>query len=217
MFFGFKTGEKFLAKDTYILKSVEVLESVPTPGITVCNLPGWKEMANFTNTDEMMMQNTVDTFCKDASDIYACIKNGTFSMNDTFKEGAKFNVSLMDPQLWKEDLTVGWTGRCFTFNDTRSLTSNSYPDTLSFEFNSGSHGILVHDPNFFACNMNPLGFPMIFKTVGALTQSPWFRLQMTKHHKMNLDSRPCEEDTEYNFQVKNIILSNCSNFSAGLC
>ena len=201
-FFGIQTAEKFVSEDTYISKSVCVTESVPTPAITICNMPGWREFTNSTNTAQMTIQHSVDQFCKYTNDKYACVENGTFAIKDTFKMGIKSDrTSLMYPELWKEDFTVGWMGRCFTLNDTSSLTSNFHLDTLSFQFKNGSHGIFVHDPYFVVQNFNPLGMPTIFKNVGELSPSPWLRLQMTKHHKVNLNSRPCEDDAEYNFQV----------------
>ena len=96
--------------------------------------------------------------------------------------------SLMDPNLWV-------SGQCLYLNDTRMMRKAV---ELRFEFTEGNFAVFVHDPNYFVFNINPLGIPNLAKINFAPAV---FALQMTKHHKINLPSQPCEEDTGYNFTV----------------
>ena len=116
-----------------------------------------------------------------------------------------FRESTTSP-LWQEDLTTTFQGRHFTLKPLRNITRNQ-TDALVFKLDTtSSFGYIfwVHDENFFLSNINPFSTSSKLWWIkgNELNDTGYYRdLTLTKHKRLNLDRRPCEEDPFYSFTV----------------
>ena len=192
--FGVPSIKRYLDNKTHIVTTIESSEGVPAPAVTICG--HWRD-----NTTNYQTENVINKTCILFDDVQTCIENNTFKFGElVFSAKTELNISLHDYKLWIEDFTVPNNAKCFTFEMPIMLSSDSHFDSFWFIFKQAPTLVFIHDPKYFVLNFNP-SMPSILKSLGAMIPSPILRLQMTRHHKKNLPSRPCEEDEEYNFQV----------------
>ena len=80
-------------------------------------------------------------------------------------------------------------------------------DAIVFSLNSSSffsYSFLLHDEDFFLLNINPFTLPIKswrFKGSILETSGYYHDLTLTKHKRLNLDRRPCNEDLGYSFTI----------------
>ena len=195
--FGVPSIQRYLESETHIVTTIRVTKGVPSPAVTICG--SWKD-----TTTNAYTQSEINHTCSSFDDIEACIENNTVQFGEVVSSALQIqkgqNVSLRDSYLWKEDFTGPYSGKCFTFESPSVLSSNFLNDNFVFKLKQDPSYTYIHDPKYFVLNYNP-SMPFIFKAFGKSIPSPILRLQMTRHHKKNLLSRPCEENQEYIFQV----------------
>ena len=214
-FFGIPSVSKYLAKETIVISSVEDTNGIEAPAVTIIARQtnamgltlGWK------TADENMIsiQNfKIVHHCKEINltNLEACISNDTFGLHDFLKE-AKLGLSKKASSslaLWTEDMTATFHGRHFTWKPSQAITRNE-TDALVFKLNttsSFSYIGWVHDADFFLTNINPFSTPSKLWWINGneLNGTGFYRdLTLTKHKRLNLDRRPCEEDPSYSFTV----------------
>ena len=213
IFFGVPSVQKYLEKQTIVISSEEQTNGIEAPAITFVATKkrefsiGWKSVDKDINFKSFVL---VD-HCQKMSftDMDICYENDTFGRDEFlmsatlgfYKETAR---SLFhESSMWTEDMTVTYNGRHFTLNPSMIMTK-APNHALIFEVdNSFDYHIWLHDVNFFIVNQNPYGLPSKLWIISgnALTNEDGFyhEITLTKHKKLNLVQRPCEEDPRYSF------------------
>ena len=214
-FFGVPSIEKYLAKKTIVISSEEQTKGIEAPAITFVAQTGWIgwKTANESMEDPTTSFDMVD-HCQrlNTTDMESCISRDTFQSTDFlrearlgfYKEEHSFLSSESSASFWTEDITIPFMGRHFTLKPSQKITRNS-ADTPAFLLNANfSYSIFVHDENFFLINYNPIGLPnRVWMIKGEREKGGgyYYQITLTKHKRLNLDGRPCEEDLTYNFNT----------------
>ena len=212
LFFGIPSVEKYLEKQTIIISSEKQTNGIEAPAITFAALKkqgvpmGWKSVDKDLNLRSFVMLDHCHSL--NFSNIDACQKNDTFARDD-FMRSAQIgfyqenSTSLLNDYSWTEDLTTTTFGRYFTLNPSRRITG-SPDDALMFKlYNGFSYFIWVHDEDFFILNQNPRGLPSKLWKIDNLKNADkdglYHEISLTKHKKLNLDRRPCNEGPSHSF------------------
>ena len=104
-------------------------------------------------------------------------------------------------------MAATFLGRYFTLKPSRRTLTRNDSDAIVFSMDTTSsftYWILVHDQNYFLLNNNPFSLPakMLLVNGNSLNESGYYHdITLTRHKRLNLDRRPCEEDPSYNFTV----------------
>ena len=213
VFFGVPSIEKFLEKQTIVISSEEETNGIEAPAITFVALKrqgvaiGWKLVDESPTYYSFAMVQHCQA--KNFTDMQSCQKNDTFGRND-FLTSAKLGFYkehsrslLNESSMWTEDMTVTYYGRHFTLNPSMKITK-APNHSLIFEVDSSfDYSIWLHDENYFIVNQNPYGLPSKLWIITGNELSGvhgfYHEITLTKHKKLNLDRRPCEEDPSYSF------------------
>ena len=136
----------------------------------------------------------------------------TFQLNDFVKkarlgftdQSTKDFLDKSSSSFWTKDFTSHYLGTFFTLKPSRTISKN-HSDVIAFYFNASfTYSVLIHDENFFLVNYNPLGLPTRFWLVKGENGNGsgfFYKMTLTKHKKLNLDHKPCEDDPKYNFNI----------------
>ena len=209
IFFGVPSLEKYLEKQTIVISSEEQSNGIEAPAITFAlKRPSW---ISVDDKDLDLKSFVMFHRCQNLNftDMDICHKNGTFERSDFMKlatmgyyKGRRRSL-LDDNSLWTEDMTVTYHGRHFTLSPSMKMAKGPH-QSLNFEVdNSFDYYIWLHDENFFVLNISPFGVPSKLWTIPGkrLRDEDGIRhlVTLTKHKRLNLDRRPCEEDPSYRF------------------
>jgi hypothetical protein len=105
------------------------------------------------------------------------------------------NRTIVDKSAWKEDISRYNAGRCQTL---RSSVELDFYHSLVIMFQPNlTLFTMIHDPNFFILGSNPRTMPHIISTQDQGFGSQVMYLGTSKHIKMNLPHRPCQESSSY--------------------
>ena len=115
--------------------------------------------------------------------------------------GLDSREAVTSPDLWLEDFSHVWLGRCFTMRLDRRLGPDYRTDELFLHLNPAlEYYTYVHDPDYFIINSNPVALPVIRKIVSPNTSSShYYHLSLTQQHQLSVSSDPCEPAEEYSF------------------
>ena len=214
-YFGVPSIEKYLEKQTIIVTSEEHTKGIMAPAVTVSaarnSILGWKTLnesiiEDFKSFDLFDHCNSLNI-----TDIETCVSNDTFQLSDFVKTArlgfteqttTKDFLDKSSSSYWTEDFTSHYIGRHFTLKPSVTI-SKSDSDVIAFHLDAVfSYFVLIHDENFFVFNQNPLGLPSRFWLVKGKSGNGsgyYYKMTLTKHKKLNLDHKPCEDDPKYNF------------------
>ena len=207
-FFGIPSFNQYQRKETIIVKSELETTGIEAPAVTLQatqNKFGWKSI------EQRIVWHEFDLYehCENINmTIEQCIQNDTITLSDflanvsienNFVSSVLLNMSS-SLAYWTEDMSTTAWGKQFTFKPPKSITLNQdYCMTFSL-FKNFTFFVMVHDEDFFFNNANPLAPPVNYWTFNGLFQrNAYQELTLTKHKKLNLEQRPCEEDPDYSF------------------
>ena len=215
IFFGVPSIEKYLERKTIVITSEEQTNGIEAPAITFVpsnySIYGWKTVEE--NLEDPTPYFDMVDHCQklNTTDMESCISRDTFQLAD-FLRAARLGFysekrSFLNEtsfSSWTMDITVPYMGRHFTLKPSQKITRNS-SDTPAFFLNANfSYSVFVHDENFFLVNYNPMALPSrvwVIKGAKEKGGSIFYKITLTKHKRLNLDERPCEEDPRYNFNT----------------
>ena len=214
-FFGVPSIEKYLARKTIVILSEEQTNGIDAPAITFVAQTGWIgwKTANESMEDPTTSFDLVD-HCQRLNTTWnmeSCISRDTFQSTDFlraarlgfYNEDRSF-LSESSASLWTEDITIPFLGRHFTLKPSQKITRNS-PDTPAFILDANfSYSVFIHDENFFLINYNPMALPSrvwMIKGDKEKGGAYFYQITLTKHKRLNLVERACEEDPRYNFNT----------------
>ena len=209
--FGIPSLNKYQRKETILVESEMETGGIEDPAVTIQatnSTLGWKSLqSGFDDFDSFELFE----HCKRIKlTVEECIKSDSIKLTDFLVKTQLLNVRnssasiLLDSStsspVWKEDMTMPAMGKHFTFKFLKPVALNvdyclSFSLVRDFTFH-----VFVHDEDFFFYNANPHGPPINYKTFEGLSEKNHYQeLTLTKHRKLNLDRRPCEEDPAYSF------------------
>ena len=212
-FFGGPAIEKYLDRRTIVIFSEELTNGIEAPAITFSpskhSILGWKTV-NESMKDPTTSFDMVD-HCHglNTTDVETCVSHDTFQLADYLRtarigfydENNSF-LSESSSSFWTEDITIPYLGRHFTLKPSQIIT-RSPSDALAFYLDASfSYSVFIHDENFFLVNYNPMALPRrvwIIKGETLKGGGYFYKITLTKHKRLNLEGRPCEEDPMYNF------------------
>ena len=166
-----------------MIKSTKVLEFVPSPMVTI--IPPWKVEfeSGVNNIPAINCTNIHNT----SEDVWNCILEITYNISEVILDESHEGT-------WRTELTDPHTGIFWSRNDWFNM-STSRKDSYDIIINEYlvTSKIVLHDPNFFAINNNPVTIPKISRQ-GEKGEGWFFQLylELTEISKMNLPNNPCE-------------------------
>ena len=97
-------------------------------------------------------------------------------------------------------MAVTVLGRSFTWHPQKVLTPSPMDIMFFAAYKNFTFYVFVHDESYFFPNINPPGPPTSFwQFRGESLPSHYQEITLTKHRKLNLVNRPCEEEESYSF------------------
>ena len=209
-YIGLDAIDRYHEENTMIVKSRRQTGGIEGPTITVVpkhntTKTGWRhETEELDSFADVMYKK-----CKDFEEfktLQNCIENKTFDWKTTVRDihiGIdEFKVSLMNENLWTEDLTVGFEGRYYTLTIPRKITTEWRQDQIYLDLNPNMiYDVYIHETNYFIINSHSFGLPLCHKEITPDPRGRYFELILTEHDVLNLPENPCEVDKNYNFQV----------------
>ena len=215
IFFGLPSIEKYLAGKTIVIFSEEETNGIEAPAITF--LPskngwnGWKTV-NESIQDPTTSFDMVD-HCQrlNTTDMESCILRDTFKLDD-FMKVARLGFYVEEhsflgessSSFWTKDVTVPYSGRHFTLKPSQKITKDSKDSPAFFLDATFSYSVFIHDENFFLLNFNSMALPSrvwIIRGEKENGLSYFYQITLTKHKRLNVDERACEEDPRYKFNT----------------
>jgi hypothetical protein len=211
LYFGLPSIQRFQAREVMVMTSKIATGGSPAPAITF--MPrnrqttfGWKsayENATFPHYIQPICGNRKSG----RTSIEGCINKNTYNQTEVFKDvllGYTTRTSLLKRKdIWTHDFTVSYYGRAYTLN----IEQNIGPDDSKYQVFVAvgydiDYRIIIHDPLYFALNINPAAFPSITMIIRPNeTRNFYYRLALTEVEEVNIPSDPCNPDRDYNFQA----------------
>ena len=206
-FFGLPQLHRFFERNVMTITTKRNTGGIDAPSVTIVIKrlddhlgSGWKNLSSLATLTDIVQHQCGN------ENITNCIIDNTYSLEEVIQDsfiGFTKHQSLLDTSFWIEDFTATVNGRSYTFNISRKIGSDDSVDQLFFIMKHGfKYQIYVHDKKYFVQNYNPFGPPTLFRRFNAnSTLNYYHSLGMIEHRKLNLQRSPCEEDTNYNFNV----------------
>ena len=172
-----------MKKKTVMVKSTKVQDFVPSPAVTI--IPPWKVdfKTGVYNNPAINCTNIHNT----SEDVWNCILDLTYNVSEVI-------LSESYPGTWTTELTDPHTGIYYSRKDLFNM-STSRKESYDIIINESicTSKIVLHDPDFFAINSNPVTIPKIIRQ-GEKGEDWFFQLylELTEVSKMNLPDNPCE-------------------------
>ena len=99
-----------------------------------------------------------------------------------------------------EDMTETAFGKFYTFKPPRHITLGQEDCMTIVIVQNFTFSVFAHDEKFFLKNFNPLGPPINYRTFHGHSQKNFYQeMTLTRHRKLNLFHRPCNEESSYSF------------------
>ena len=199
VFFGYPSVEKFVSKKTYIAKSSKFLDKVPSPAITLTT--DWKIGVDW-NGKGKATSTCLEKYSQ-AEDVWDCFKNNSFGLEEIIQKENQAGE-------WRLDLTETrssvYKTRENSFNWSSDPKKSAYfiflhskNPSISYEM-SDTLSVILHDPDYFMINRNPLTIPTMKRPAGFYPAYEYLvYIQVTEVKMLNLPNSPCEESTTYSF------------------
>ena len=207
IFFGLPQLQRFLEKNVMVITTKRNTGGIEAPAVTIVISKhddslgsGWKNISNLATLNDIIQHQC------DNENISDCITHNTYSLKGVIQDaliGFTNHQFIMDPSFWIEDFTTTVNGRSYTLNISRKIGLDDSIDQLFFIMKYDfKYEIYIHDKKYFVLNSNPFGPPTIYRRfIANSTLNYYYRLAMIEHRKLNLQTSPCEEDSDYNFNA----------------
>ena len=175
-------------------KSTKILDFVPSPAVTI--IPPWKVGQQGSGVESLPPINCTNFF-NTSKEVWDCILDRSYNISDVINNESQKGT-------WRTELSDPFSGIYWTRDDFFHMsTSRAESYDIYINKNIATSTIILHDPDFFAININPVTFPKILKQ-GEEDEGYFFQLylEMTEVSKMNLPNNPCETSRTHS-------LTNC--------
>ena len=105
LLFGVPSIQKFLAKQTLVVKSSKKFEETDTPALTVCPIQGWKGREADPGKSGMGFMGACGASA-DAEEAIDCINNKSCKLSDMVSSAVDGENQTLNADHWLENL--GW-------------------------------------------------------------------------------------------------------------
>ena len=147
-FFGFPAVARFAKKEVMVVETSKDTRGIPSPAITIA-------LVNQIKNDSC--------FEKDAS-IEHCLERDTLNRSEILRRviigwKRQKEIQLTQENL-REDFTLNYAGRYYTLDLPMRIGPDYHEDQLYLELNTNqAYTVLIHDPEYFLYNVNPIALP----------------------------------------------------------
>ena len=189
-FFGFPAITRFAKKGVMVVESSKDTKGVSFPAITIAVVG---QIENST----CFLRNT---------SIEDCIVENTLKRSDILPRNAFLGYTLrqeieLTEELVREDFTSTWAGIYFTLRLPFKVGLDYHDDQFFLPLSTNlTYTVFVHDPDYFLYNMNPIALPAQMVKFTTKKESWFYRMEVTEVNSLDLPSKPCVQDPDYNFQ-----------------
>ena len=189
-FFGFPAVGRFSKKAVMVVETSRDTRGIPCPAITLAAAGQITDRTCFhkiSSIEDCLEENTLNR-----SELLKGVDLGFYRKKDIF----------LSQEFLSEDFTSVWAGIYFTLNLPLQIGPNYSQDQLFLGLHTNlTFTVFVHDPGYFLFNLNPIALPTTMrKFTTKMDTSRYYRMELTEVKKLNLPSRPCNNDPSYNFQ-----------------
>jgi hypothetical protein len=197
LLFGAPSIQKFLARQTLVVKSSKQFEETDNPALTVCPGQGWKGREVNPAKSGMGFKIMCGSSA-DAEEALRCINIKSFNLSDMVISAVDGGNQTLEADHWMENLSWISNGKCQTLNVSQVKIGSDLFHPLIIIFNTTVDTYtMIHDPNFFILGPNPQTMPRIMTIQNEDYDSKLLYIQTIEHVKMNLPEKPCEDSPTY--------------------
>ena len=190
-FFGLPAIEKYQKRDVMVVETSKDTDGIPLPAITI---------GAYDN-----LFDRLDSSCYPLNaSIPNCIKRETLNISRLLKKvllgyEKKKQIVIGENDI-VEDFTGSRAGRLFTLNVPLKIGPDDYEDQFFLSLKPHFLKIMLHDPDYFIFNVNPVGLPTA-QTVFDVEKmaSHYHRIALSEVQELDLPTDPCNNDQSYNF------------------
>ena len=134
------------------------------------------------------------------ADLRQCVKNNTFSLNDTIADVNKWksgtNCTKPVNTIWKSSMSTSLLGVCHTLVYKEALSSTDIL-WIKLEEKPWKYKVYFHDPTFFLQKSDSYFIPFVFLSK---LNGKEYRIVTSRNTRMNQPGKfECTKDTDYNF------------------
>ena len=189
-FFGFPAVARFSKKGVMVVETFEDTRGIPSPAITLSATGQISDQTCFrmnASIEDCLEENTLNR--------WELLKSVVLG----FYQREKIDLAQ---EFLSEDFTSVWAGRYFTLNLPLKIGPNYSKVQLFLGLHTNlTFTVFIHDPDYFLFNLNPIGLPTTMRKFTTKKDKSWYyRMELTEVEKLNLPSRPCNDDPSYNFK-----------------
>ena len=190
--YGFPAFKKMEKESTVVIKTKNHTDGIPLPAITI-------------RTVDVQRRSRIREKCFTRNNsVEDCIQANTQNLSAILK-GVRYGyldreTHPLDKDSYSEDFTSSKRGRLYTIHVPIIIGTDDSKFQFFLVLFPRFVQIMVHDPNFFVHNYNPMGLPTL-QTIFDVnkTFSHYYRLALIEMQEIDTSMDPCNTDTSYNF------------------
>ena len=193
-FFGLNAFAKYQKSEVMVVETSQDTDGIPLPAITIGIARGDLESELHRHCYDL---NTSIADCIEAKtpNVSKILKGVLFGYKNT-------RTHLLQDSEIIEDFTATRAGRLITLTLPIKIGPDDYSDQFFLALEPTFVQIMLHDPNYFIFNDNPVGLPTAMTIFDAKTMfKHYHRIALTKVQEMDLPSDRCNNDQSYNFNA----------------
>ena len=192
IFFGVPAIQKYQKEEVMVVETIKYTDGIPLPAITI-------------RTVDVQRRSRIREKCFTRNkSVEDCIQANTQNLSAILK-GVRYGyldrkTHLLDRDFYTEDFTSSKRGRLYTIHVPIIIGTDDSKFQFFLVLFPRFVQIMVHDPNFFVYNYNPMGLPTL-QTIFDVnkTFSHYYRLALIEMQEIDTSMDPCNTDTSYNF------------------
>ena len=192
-FFGLPAVEKYEKGEVMVVETSKHTDGIPLPAITI------------GVAYEAVFEDRLHNICfPQNKSIANCIQTQTPNVSSILKNVLQGYKKRKELSIGKkeiiEDFTATRAGRLFTLNFPLKIGHESSVDQIFLSLKPDFVKIMLHDPDYFIFNDNPVGLPTALTVFDVKTMfSHYHRVALTEVQELDLPTDPCNNDQSYNF------------------
>ena len=191
-FFGMPAIQKYQKEEVMVVETIKYTDGIPLPAITIRTVDAHQRS-----------HITEGCFTRNTS-VEDCIQANTQNLSAILK-GVRYGyldreTHLLDKDSYSEDFTSSQKGLLYTIHMPIIIGTDDSKFQFFLVLLPRFVQIMVHDPDFFVYNYNPMGLPTLQTRFDAnKTFSHYYKITLIEMQEIDTAMDPCDTDTSYNF------------------